>query len=70
MSERMSIAQTWSAYQLVLLGFVGGDIEHQMHRKFSSIRVRGEWYRTTVELCELIDDLLFGDSLRQGYLYF
>jgi hypothetical protein len=41
---------TMNPRELELIGEIDGDYEKELHRKFASIRLRGEWFRPTPEL--------------------
>lgn len=55
--ERLSKLQVSSPYELKLLKLVkdAAHLEREIHREFSSSRVRGEWFRRSPELLELIE---------------
>ena len=50
--ERLETLQTGSPYELALAGAFYGTMgdEKQLHSRFGSDRVRGEWFRSTVRL--------------------
>ncbi len=54
--RRMASLQTASPVPLKLLGVMkgGAPLEQQIHEQFRDLRVRGEWYRLTDELRDLI----------------
>jgi Meiotically up-regulated gene 113 len=61
---RVSSGQTMNPRELVLIGSVPGDqrLEADLHRRFDSLRVRGEWFVATAELLAFIDGLLTAAS--------
>lgn len=55
--KRRQQLQTGMPVDLTLIGSVVGDydLERTLHRRFRSVRVRGEWFdEKIVPLCELI----------------
>lgn len=55
--ERLSKLQISTAYELKLLKLVkdAAHLEREIHKEFASSRVRGEWFRSSPALLELID---------------
>lgn len=56
--KRLSILQTSSPLPLTLERVIEGDREreHELHRRFAGDRVRGEWFRLTRAIEQLIAD--------------
>lgn len=57
--KRLSMLQVGSPNRLLILAMVPGDSrkERQFHRRFSGLRIRGEWFRATEELIQFAKDL-------------
>jgi hypothetical protein len=53
--RRLKGIQTSHPEQLKLLGWIEEDCEENLHRHFSAIRIRGEWFSATTELLHYID---------------
>ena len=54
LKDRLAMLQTGSAAPLVCLGYLEGDRESEMHRRFARLRLFGEWFRPGQELVEFI----------------
>lgn len=56
-SNRMKTLQTSVPHKLKLLGVMGGcdGLEKSLHRKFSSLRLEGEWFENKDPLISFID---------------
>jgi hypothetical protein len=54
--KRLSTLQTASAGPMVLLAATSSYTESGLHRRFKSLRVRGEWFRPEAELLQLIEE--------------
>lgn len=52
--ERIKTLQTASAGRLTLLAVTTAYTEREMHEKFASERVSGEWFRPSGDLCGFI----------------
>jgi len=39
---------------IMLLGYIEGDHEKELHRKFASLRLRGEWFQAGADLQDFI----------------
>lgn len=57
-SRRLHTFQTGSPVPLVLLAYVEANpaAEKELHRRFASLRVAGEWFEDSPELMEAIED--------------
>lgn len=57
-AARLAAVRSGSGRDLALLGFVHGTLEDEgrWHRRFSSARVRGEWFKATGRLLAAIGD--------------
>lgn len=40
------------AEPILLLGVIEGDHEHELHRRFASLHVIGEWFLPDAEMCD------------------
>jgi hypothetical protein len=58
--QRMRALQTGLPDTLELMGSIEGDMcrERDLHRRFESFRIRGEWFRADFTLIAAIQDLL------------
>lgn len=56
-SERLDCLQTGSARTLRVLAVVDGDHEDKFHKRFSHLRLRGEWFSPALELLTFISQL-------------
>jgi hypothetical protein len=54
---RLSVLQVGSLLPLKLLAVYGGNCERKFHRMFAKSWIRGEFFRPTSELLQLIDRL-------------
>lgn len=52
--KRLANLQTGSAYQLRIVGLLQGNRENKLHKNFSDIKVKGEWYKNSKELVDYI----------------
>ena len=52
--KRLANLQTGSAYTLRIVGLLHGNKENKLHKKFSDIKVKGEWYKNNKELVDYI----------------
>ena len=52
--RRLHGLQAASWEELRLLSATGAVTEREMHQRFASLRIRGEWFKPSVELLELI----------------
>ena len=59
LKHRLQNVQTSHPTPLVLIGSVKGDkrLERELHRRFASLRVNGEWFREVHELAVYIANL-------------
>jgi hypothetical protein len=59
-SYRMSDLQTGCPWPLDLIGAITGSFGHELalHRRFSTIRMQGEWFQPTSELVATIQEML------------
>jgi len=48
--KRLATFQTASAASLHLITVIDGDVERELHTRFASTRVRGEWFFLSYEL--------------------
>lgn len=55
--DRLRDLQTGNPNQLRLVAAIPSNIERDLHRKFSHIRIKGEWFESTDELLSFIDSL-------------
>jgi hypothetical protein len=55
--SRLRVLQTGSLDHLVLLAVYHGNVERKLHRLFAKSRVKGEFFKPTQELLQLIDRL-------------
>lgn len=51
---RLANLQTGSAYNLRIVGLLEGNREKELHKKFSHINTKGEWYKNSEELVDYI----------------
>ena len=51
---RLKNLQTGSAYTLQIVGLLEGNREERLHKKFSDVRVKGEWFKNSEELVHYI----------------
>ncbi len=54
---RLSVLQVGSLLPLKLLAVYSGNVERKLHRQFSESWIRGEFFKPTPELLQLIDRL-------------
>ena len=47
---RLAILQTGNARELRVVGVMDGNHENQLHERFASYRVRGEWFKDVDEI--------------------
>jgi Meiotically Up-regulated Gene 113 (MUG113) protein len=55
--SRLRVLQTGSLDHLVLLALYRGNVERKLHRLFAKSRVKGEFFKPTPELLQLVDRL-------------
>lgn len=55
--RRISHLQVSCPYDIELLALIDGDVEGDLHSRFASSRLRGEWYSRTSELDDFITSL-------------
>lgn len=55
--KRLAELQTASAEQLVIRGVITSNRERELHEKFASKRMSGEWFRCDEELEQYMSDL-------------
>src|SRR5690348_10834207 len=55
--ERLEKLQVGCPYPMTLLGVVdsGRKVERELHRKYDSHRVRGEWFRPDMNILQFIE---------------
>ena len=60
MATRLSLLQTSSPYPLTVLAAIPGGRkdEIELHTRFASLRVRGEWFAAAPELVAFIEGVL------------
>ena len=58
--QRLAQLSTGSPNQLVILGKISGGaaLEAELHRRFESLREKGEWFKTSNELKEFIKEAI------------
>lgn len=52
--SRLKGLTTGSPQKLRIVGAINSNVEKELHRKFRSVRVHGEWFRATSELTSFI----------------
>lgn len=64
--HRFTTIQTFSPFECRLVGIMAGDFrrEAELHRRFSSQRVRGEWFRHDGEVAEFVASMEKPDPQR------
>jgi hypothetical protein len=53
--QRLRTLQTGSTAKLRILLVIDGDHESYLHKRFSHLRVQGEWFTASQELLDFID---------------
>lgn len=58
-SIRVAQLQTGCPYQIEVIATIPGglELERSLHRRFKSLRARGEWFHATTELLSAIDSM-------------
>lgn len=55
--KRFQEFQVGNASKLTLLLYIIGNSEKELHQKFKSFRIRGEWFKQNEELLEYIESV-------------
>lgn len=66
--KRLQVLSAWSPFPLELIGSVPGDFsdENRLHRRFSDLHTRKEWFMSSPALRATIELILSGVSVRDA----
>ncbi len=66
-STRLAELQTCNSTDLKVLGYVVGNIESELHNRFSKDKIHGEWFKPSNEILDYVKTLKKYDPKRQTY---
>jgi hypothetical protein len=66
--DRIKVLSAWSPFELELIGSVPGsfDDENMLHRRFSNLHTRKEWFLSSAPLRETIERIIGGTPIRDA----
>jgi len=57
LKSRMSAINCDCSEVVIVVGIIAGDVEEEIHEKFSNYRIKGEWFDGIIlgEVCKILD---------------